>query len=151
MITVNTSVDKTEAYKIAESLPDYFNEGGLKAIQEALEVELVYGAYQEEQLVGFATFKKLNEDAIELSFIGVLPELQGQNIGSTLVAVALEELQARYRICEVKTLADTVDDANYARTRNFWKKQGFVQIEIIDPYPGWDLGNPCVILVKSLR
>ena len=55
-----------------------------------------------------------------------------------------------YRVCYVKTLAETHKDKGYARTRNFYKALGFNTLEIIYPYPGWDGFNPCQILAISL-
>lgn len=53
-------------------------------------------------------------------------------------------------ICYVKTLAETVEDTGYKKTREFYKKLGFNTLEIIDPYPGWSAGNPCQILAVGL-
>ena len=33
----------------------------------------------------------------------------------------------------------------------FWERRGFVQIDCIDPLPGWEPGNPSAIYVKALR
>jgi hypothetical protein len=60
-------------------------------------------------------------------------------------------LGGNYKICEVKTLADTHQDPGYSKTRNFYKKLGFVPLEIIHPYPGWGEDNPCQIFVKCLK
>jgi len=49
-----------------------------------------------------------------------------------------------------KTLAPDVEYAPYEATRRFYEKKGFIHLETIDPYPGWDPGNPCAIYVRVL-
>lgn len=55
-----------------------------------------------------------------------------------------------YKICYVKTLAETVKDGGYEKTRAFYKSLSFYTLEIIDSYTGWDKGNPCQILAAAL-
>jgi len=150
MVEIKRTDRYEDAYEIAKALSEYFNEGGLKLIKESVKNEVLYGAFEGDKMIGFTTYKILNPEAIELSFIGILPDYRGKGTGSFFVQETLKEIGSGYKVCEVKTLAETVEDENYARTRNFWRKQGFIPIEIIDPYPGWDPGNPCQILVRLL-
>jgi hypothetical protein len=53
-------------------------------------------------------------------------------------------------LLEVKTLAPTVVYTPYERTRRFYEHAGFILLEVVDPYPGWEPGNPCAIYVKIL-
>ena len=53
-------------------------------------------------------------------------------------------------LIEVKTLAATADYAPYEKTRRFYEL-GLFLIETIDPFPGWEPGNPCAIYVKILQ
>lgn len=59
-------------------------------------------------------------------------------------------MRADVRLLEVKTLADRAGYGPYIRTRRFYAWAGFVHLDTIDPFPGWDPGNPCAILVKVL-
>lgn len=52
---------------------------------------------------------------------------------------------------QVKTLAPTVEYAPYEGTRTFYEAMGFRLLEIIDPFPGWEPGNPCAIFAKALH
>lgn len=149
-IEIKLTKDAISAISIAKSLPNYFTETGLKDVEQACRAEKLFGAYVENKMVGFLTLKELNPEAIELTWMGVLADFQGQKIGTKLVERVLENLGDQYKLCEIKTLANTSEDVGYEKTRNFWKKAGFVQLEIIDPYPGWEPGNPCVIMVKPL-
>lgn len=150
-ISIRPVVDPDEAFAIAQSLPGSFTAAGLELVQVALAEETVYGAYADGGLAGFASYKTLNEDAIELTWLAVSPRYQGSGIGTRLVTESLAAVGRPYRICEVKTLAETHPDPGYQRTRAFYRRLGFVSVEIIDPYPGWEPGNPCQIFVKCLR
>jgi hypothetical protein len=52
---------------------------------------------------------------------------------------------------EVKTLDASSGYEPYVATRAFWERRGFVQIDCIDPLPGWDHGNPSAIYARALR
>lgn len=54
------------------------------------------------------------------------------------------------RLVEVKTLDQAVDYPPYVATRAFWERRGFVQIDTIDPLPGWRPGNPAALYVAAL-
>lgn len=149
-IAIKKISDGNMAYEIAKNLSHYFNEHGLAEIKKAVVNEILFGAYIEDQMVGFITYKEINSEAIELSWMGVLIEYQGKGVGTQLVIESLKALSGGHQICEVKTLAETQPDEGYEKTRQFYKKLGFIPIEIIDPYPGWDKDSPCQILVKFL-
>jgi GNAT superfamily N-acetyltransferase len=149
-VKIDKLKDIKAAYKIAESLPEFFNEKGLKKIKEALEKENSFGAYLEDELVGFVTIREADSNVIEISWIGVLPQHHKKGIGSKLLNESLLKYSGNYKIAYGKTLSDTIKDEGYSQTRNFWFKNGFYPLETIDPYPGWDPGNPCLIFVKSL-
>ena len=50
----------------------------------------------------------------------------------------------------MKILSEIDPDSQFAKTRNFYKKLGFIPLETISPYPGWGKENPCQIFVKVL-
>jgi hypothetical protein len=53
-------------------------------------------------------------------------------------------------VVEVKTLDRSAGYAPYEETRAFWEHRGFVQIDTIDPLPGWEPGNPSALYVAAL-
>jgi ribosomal protein S18 acetylase RimI-like enzyme len=149
-VIVRKTDDVDAAFKVAQKLPDFFNAGGLKQIEEDTKRHILYGAYLDAELVGFATYKEINPDAVEMSWLAVLPEKQGLGVGAKLVNDSLNELGSEYKVCEVKTLSETSSYEPYKKTRSFYKNIGFVPIETIDPYPGWGEGNPCQIFVRFI-
>lgn len=150
-ISIREVSKKEESLAIAKELPDFFSPQGLVSLKEDLETQKIFGAFVDDNFVGFITFRESDVRALEIIWLAVLPNWQGLGIGSKLVRESLNLLSdKKYKVCYVKTLAETVVDAGYEKTRNFYKKLGFSTLEIIDPYPSWDAGNPCQILATGL-
>lgn len=149
-INIKKTSDATTALKIAKNSKDYF-ETGFEDLKRDLKKHSLYGAYLGDKMVGFITFKKNGPDVIEISWLAVNPPHRKQGIGSKLVNDSLNKIGGKYKICEVKALAETHPDKGYAKTRKFYKRLGFIPLEIIQPYPGWDNNNPCQIFVKPIK
>jgi GNAT superfamily N-acetyltransferase len=149
-VAIRKTTETQACYAIAARLPEYFTASGLRSLRADLDRGELYGAVVGERLVGFALYRELNPEAVELAWISVDRPFWSRGVGTRLVSTSLERLADHYRVCEVKTLAATVPDPGYARTRRFYAKLGFIALEIIDPYPGWEPGNPCQILVRFL-
>lgn len=149
-IVIKKTTEFEKALEIAKTLPEYFSDQGLKEIREQLPKHSVFGAYFGDEMIGVASYKKINNEAIDLTWLMVLEKYQGQGIGRKLVLESLAIEGKNFLVCQVKTLAETVFDEGYAKTRAFYKSLGFIPIAIVDPYPGWRPGNPCQIMVKFL-
>ena len=69
-------------------------------------------------------------------------------VGTAMIEAIIEGVLARgVKLLEVKTLGPSKDDPNYARTRHFYEKMGFLPLEETDL---WGADTPCLILVKPL-
>ena len=89
--------------------------------------------------------------AAEILWAAVAADRRGAGLGAWLVDHVLDELSADgVQIVEVKTLDASEDYAPYDATRAFWLARGFVQLDTIDPLPGWPPGNPAAILAVAL-
>ncbi|MDO8503515.1 MAG: N-acetyltransferase [bacterium] len=148
-IAIKKTSDTGSALKIAEEAKDYFD--GFNILKKDFKTDLLYGAFLGNEMVGFITYKEINEDIIEISWLAVLPTYRDKGIGTKLVLETLKLFKDKYKTCEVKTLAETHKDKGYEKTRNFYKKLGFVSREIIDHYPGWREHSPCQIFVKFIK
>ncbi len=136
---------------IAKELNQYFSEKAISAMSRDLRNHNLYIAMEKEELVGFATIDRLNENVAEISWIAVRKERQDQGIGTDLIKYISDDLRAEgVSLLKVKTLSEDVDNKPYELTRKFYEKLGFFHIETIDPYPGWEPGNPCAIYIKIL-
>lgn len=149
-IVIDRLKDATQAYEIAVSLPDYFNDIGLAKMQHDLKAHSAFGAYDDGKLVGFVAYEELSPETIELSWLAVSPDVQGQGIGTQLVTDSLNQLGGDYKVCQVKTLSEIDPDPGYALTRKFYRNLGFIGLETIHPYPGWGEDDPCQIFVKFI-
>jgi GNAT superfamily N-acetyltransferase len=84
--------------------------------------------------------------------MAVDPARRGHGLGTVLLGRMLDELAADgVSVVEAKTLDRSADYQPYEATRAFWERKGFVQIDTIDPLPGWQPGNPAAIYVAALR
>lgn len=143
--------EQEKAIFIAESLPDFFTASGVDSLRKDLKSHELYGALVDNELIGFITLRITDVSSLEISWLAVLPDWQGKGVGTELVRETLNiKAKEGFKICYVKTLAETIPDFGYEQTRKFYKKLGFYTLEIIDPYPSWDEGNPCQILAAAL-
>ena len=150
-ISINKTDKKEEALNIARGLSNFFNEDGLESLKKDLEDQELYGAFLDNELIGFIILRQADTASLEISWLAIKVENQNKGIGSKLVKDSLNIFSNNaYKICYVKTLAETAKDDGYFKTRAFYKKLGFNTLEIISPYPGWTEENPCQILAAAL-
>jgi GNAT superfamily N-acetyltransferase len=77
---------------------------------------------------------------------------RGHGHGTRLLGHVLDDLAAAgVSVVEAKTLDASSGYQPYEATRAFWERNGFVQVDTIDPLPGWQPGNPAAIYVAALR
>jgi ribosomal protein S18 acetylase RimI-like enzyme len=143
--------DHDSIVEVAKALhPGWFNELGLNQIAGALKTEQGLVALDNEAIVGFLIYcTDENSKTAELSWIAVRPEFHRKGIGRALVS-ALEEVLARQGFCslEVSTVAQTIEDELYARTRSFYHSIGFLDMQIDK---GWfRSGDDRLLLRKQL-
>ena len=85
----------------------------------------------------------------EIHLMAVDPAVHRRGAGRALVAALETDLIADgVEFLQVKTLGPSLPDAGYGRTRQFYTSIGFRPLEEID---GLWPGNPCLIMIKSLR
>jgi GNAT superfamily N-acetyltransferase len=155
---VMVTIERTKAgartedcLRLARKLEEGFNENGLATMAEDLPGQRTVVALDDGDVVGFVSIDECNPNVSELGWFAVAEDRQGEGIGTELLADVYDDRRAAgVELLAVKTLADTVESENYARTRAFYEKEGFRHVETIDPFPGWDPGNPCAIYVKPL-
>ncbi len=141
---------------IARALPEYFTADAVAQLRRDLAEHAVYvveeRSDQAEAVTGFAVVARKNGAVAEVLGLAMHPARQGRGHGSTLLTTVTERLRAHdVALLEVKTLAPDARYAPYDATRRFYERAGFVHLETVDPYPGWEPGNPCAIYVKILK
>ena len=147
-----TILRKREAYREAF---DNFDPQRVAAYDEAKVAELLanpaWVAVDGPEVLGFVLAPRRFSKAAEITFAAVMPSRRNSGIGKALVEHCLAELAALgVSIVEVKTLDASANFEPYVATRAFWERRGFIQIDCIDPLPGWDPGNPSAIYARSI-
>lgn len=137
---------------IARKVRTHFTESAFPYIRQNVRDHELYLASLSDESVGFATVYRKNERVAEISWMAVAQESQRKGVGTALLSRISEDLKVLgVELLEVKTLAEESGYPPYEATRRFYEKAGFALVETVDPYPGWEDGNPCAIYVKALR
>jgi ribosomal protein S18 acetylase RimI-like enzyme len=135
---------------LLRALPQWFGieQATLQYIQD-VEALPTLVAWVGEQVVGFVSYKQHNAYAAEIHVMGVLPEMQRRGVGCALLRRAQEALRQRgVEYLQVKTLGPSHPDEGYARTRAFYRAQGFRPLEEFREL--WGKDNPCLLMVKTI-
>jgi GNAT superfamily N-acetyltransferase len=143
--------DARRCAAIAEGLPDSFTTSGVAELRRDLEKDVATVAVMSNEVVGFVLTRRKSSSIVEIRWLAVTQEFQQRGIGTALMAHAEEGARkVGARLLEVKTLDASAQSAEYEVTRRFYENRGFELLESIDPFPGWEPGNPCAIYVKVL-
>lgn len=137
---------------VLATLPDFFTPSTHDEARRDLPQNPAWVAVEDGHVFGFVLVLRRFSEAAEITFAAVEPSRQKRGIGTALVERCVAELaQLGVSMVEVKTLDATADYPPYVATRGFWEGRGFVQIDCIDPLPGWQPGNPAAIYARALR
>jgi len=140
----------TITQKVMHSLPAWFSP------PEDIEKKAVihkdypfFAAYDRDTPVGFVALKIHNKFTADIYNLGVLEKYHRQGIGRDLVE-AIEKycIDNGYQFLTVKTLDSSAEYGPYERTREFYKKMGFIPLEVFTTF--WDEENPCLFMAKYL-
>jgi ribosomal protein S18 acetylase RimI-like enzyme len=154
MLTVRRSAarDTDQCLAIVRELPDYFTEDVPAKVERDLGAHPGWVAVENERVIGFVVVDRRSRGAAEILWIAVADAKRGHGVGSALLDQLVGELaDDGVRVLEVKTLDKSADYQPYAVTYAFYQRHGFIQIDTIDPLPGWPPGNPAAIYVAALR
>jgi GNAT superfamily N-acetyltransferase len=90
--------------------------------------------------------------AAEILWMAVDPARRCRGLGTVLLERVLGELAAGgVSVVEAKTPDRSSGYRPYEAARAFWEHRGFIQVDTIDPLPGWQPGNPPAIYIAALR
>jgi len=104
---IMAKAERNACLEIARSLPEWFNEAGLRAMERALEKEKTFVAAEGEDVLGFVTVKPLNEKALEIIWMAVRREFRGRGIGTELLRFVEEWVKERgFELLVVKSSGD---------------------------------------------
>ena len=137
--------------KVLEDLPMWF--GLLDSTNEYCEKVKEYEfivIYNAKEEIGFASIKDNSEFVSELYVLGIMKKYHRKGIGKLLMEYLCKELRERkIQYLEVKTLDESRESEEYKKTRMFYKKMGFIPLDVLENE--WGKENPCLIMLKDLR
>jgi len=144
--------DVESCLDIVRGSPEFFTPDVPETVRSDLGRHSAWVIDDADEVVGFAVVDRRSAKAVEILWAAVRPHRRGEGVGTVLIRDVLRELAADgVSLVEVKTLDRSSGYAAYESTRVFWEQRGFVQIDTIDPLPGWQPGNPSALYVAALR
>ncbi len=135
---------------ILRSLPDWFGiEESIVDYVNSVSNMPFYVCFDGDSPVGFLAIKVHNRYTAEVCVMGIIKDYHRRSIGRDLI-------KSCERFCKdknidfltVKTLDESREDKNYAKTRLFYEAMGFKPLEVFKTL--WDEHNPCLFMVKHL-
>jgi GNAT superfamily N-acetyltransferase len=143
--------DAASCAAIVRGLPDHFTDDVAEKVSADLGMHPGWVVTDANHVVGFAIVDRRSQRAAEIRWMAVAKAAQGAGAGTLLLDHLLNQLAGDgLQVMEVKTLDRSADYEPYVATRAFWERRGFVQIDTIDPLPGWQPGNPSAIYVAAV-
>ena len=144
--------DEQACLRIAASLPQFFTADARSHMAEDIQSHKTLVARDGSDILGFITSNSLSCVEHEISWLAVRPDMHRKGIGRKLLASLEAALVAGGgQELTVKTLAESAGYEPYHATRAFYEANGFRLVKVVDPYPGWEAGNPCAIYAKTLE
>jgi GNAT superfamily N-acetyltransferase len=137
---------------IVGGLPDYFTSDVPGQVERDIAGHDGWVLTDSGAVAGFAVAARRSPGGAEILWMAVDPARRGHGLGTVLLERVLSELAAGgVSVVEAKTLDRSAGYQPYEATRAFWERRGFIQVDTIDPLPGWQPGNPAAIYIAALR
>jgi GNAT superfamily N-acetyltransferase len=146
-----TAEDLEYCQDIVRGLPDYFTDDVPQKLEHDLDAHQGWVVTENDTPAGFPIVDRRSPRAAEVLWMAVRADRRHSGLGTMLLDHLLQALGAEgVRLVEAKTLDVSASYAPYRETRAFWERHGFVQVDTVDPLPGWQPGNPAAIYVCAL-
>ncbi len=147
-----TAGDLAAVRRIVCGLPDYFTSDVPGQVERDAAGHDGWVLTVSGEVAGFAVVARRSPGGAEILWMAVDSARRGHGFGTLLLQRMLGELSADgISVVEAKTLDRSAGYQPYEATRAFWERRGFVQVDTIDPLPGWQPGNPAAIYIAALR
>jgi ribosomal protein S18 acetylase RimI-like enzyme len=144
--------DASAAVAIVRGLPDYFTDDVPAKVERDAARYDAWVIADSGTVAGFAVAARKSPGGAEILWIAIDAAHRGRGHGTRLLDHVLNHLAtAGISVVEAKTLDRSSGYRPYEATRAFWERNGFVQVDTIDPLPGWRPGNPAAIYVAAIR
>ncbi|MGM0124904.1 hypothetical protein IGI37_002298 [Enterococcus sp. AZ194] len=138
------------ATSVLDDLPEWFGlpESTKEYVENTRHLATLF-VKEQNQVVGFLSIKQTAEKTAEIDCMGVLKLAQRKGFGQQLIEEALSWCHKKeYTLLQVKTLAAIHPDIYYQKTRAFYHKMGFMDVEVFPDL--WGPENPCLQLIRPV-
>jgi GNAT superfamily N-acetyltransferase len=143
--------DLAAVEEIIRRLDAYFTPDVPEKIGVDISAHSAWVLVDGDEVLGVSVVERRFVGVAEILWMAIDPSWRGRGAGTQLLSHVIDILRAEgVALVEVKTLDRSSDYEPYVATRAFWEGRGFVQIDRIDPLPGWQPGNPCAIYLTVL-
>lgn len=134
---------------IIKALPEWFGENhGEQDFAEHVRGKDAFAAYVDGEGIGLIALKYHFDVTAEVWWLGLHPHHHNKGIGTMLFKRAREHAIAKgCKHMIVNTVSDRSPDSHYAKTRDFYFKQGFMPLF---EYNEHDHPNPMMCMVLDL-
>lgn len=151
---IDIRLEKDRAYKhkfvvkVLRDLPDWFqHDGAIRSYGKRAEDMDSFIISKNDLDIGFVMVNKTSEDTIETYCLGIYEDYHREGLGTQLLDHVFDHYKKDYKLVQVKTLDEGIDKY-YDKTIGFYKKFGFIKLEVMPEL--WGEANPCLVMVKSL-
>lgn len=149
-VALATASIEPAAEQVLRSLPMWFGqEEALLAYVRDTSTLPTFISTEQGVINGFVSLRQHFPQSAEIHCIAVHAQARGRGIGQQLLAHTQAWAEAQgVRFLQVKTLADSHPSPEYAQTRAFYERAGFVPLEVFATL--WSPQNPCLQLIMHL-
>ena len=137
---------------LAHDLTEHFTPDTMEALARDLKTDLLYAAVDDaERVSGFLCLRRTSAQAAAITWLTVARNKWDRGPAAALLDRAAADARAKgARILCLKTLSPDTGYEPLAPAWRFYEKHGFLIVDTIEPYPGWEPGHPCAVMVKIL-
>lgn len=146
----NDNLKQVITRSVLKDLPEWFGieESTNHYIDEVVKFPF-FALYIDDKAVGFYSLREENKDVLDMYVLGIKKKYHGQGLGTKLQEYVNEYAKSMgYSYVMVLTLSNKHPDKGYKLTRDFYHKNGFIDIYESDKI--WDKNNPTQIMIKKL-
>jgi len=136
--------------KVLRSVPQWFGrEDSLRQYVKEIDDLETFTAYDGDDLIGFISLNYHNKKSAELHVLAVKSNYHRLGIGTKLYNIVEKSLKKKGVVfLQVKTLSKSSGDKNYEKTRQFYIKIGFWELQ---EFPDlWGKDTPCLQMIKTI-
>ena len=155
MISIELEANAEEMAKICSdmlaALPAWFGdkETNLEYIED-VRTRMMFVARDSKGISGFLSLSKMTKSTFDIHVLAVRPKRHRKGTGRALIDTAKKYAAGQgATFLTVKTLGPSMENADYATTRAFYRAVGFAPLE--ENMEIWGDGVPCLIMCQALQ